>query len=85
MPLPDFPTLGTKFKLVIVRSIALLVMEDDGCSLIVAKVTNPNVIKVVCLNHNVFITHQFKIIVPPIRSQNRCMIQKTNLNSLVYL
>jgi hypothetical protein len=37
--------LPTKLKRVIAWWIALLIMEDGGCRLIFAKVTNPNIIK----------------------------------------
>ena len=51
---PNLPTLGTKIKSVIAQWIALI-MKDDGCSLIFAKVTNINFIKTVaklpCIIH----------------------------------
>ena len=51
---PNVPTSGTKIKRVIAWWIALLVMEDGGCSLTFAQVTNPNITKVVaksrCIN-----------------------------------
>ena len=40
--------LGHEIKRVIARCIALPIMENDGCSLISAHVTNPNIIKVAC-------------------------------------
>ena len=48
-------TLLTKIKRVIAWWIALLVMEDGGCNLIFAKVTNPNIIKVAA--ESIRITH----------------------------
>jgi len=42
---PNLSTLGIKIKSVIAQWIAPLIMEDDGCSLIFAKVTNINIIK----------------------------------------
>ena len=42
---PNLPISGTKIKRVITRWIGLLIIEDDGCSLAFAKVTNPNIIK----------------------------------------
>ena len=46
MPPPNLPTSGTKIKSVITWCIALLVMEEGGCSLTFAKLTNPNIMKV---------------------------------------
>ena len=48
---PNLGTSGTKIKRVIDRWIALLVMEDGGCSLTFAKGDNPNIIKVPITNH----------------------------------
>ena len=45
MPPPNLLTSGTKIKHVIAQWIALLIMEDGGCSLTIVKVTNPNIIK----------------------------------------
>ena len=52
---PNMSTLPTKMKRVIAWWIALLIVKDGGCSLIFAKVTNPNIVKVVvkptCITH----------------------------------
>ena len=52
---PTLPTSGTKIKHVIARWIVLLIMNDGGCSLIFAKVINPNTInattKSSCITH----------------------------------
>ena len=47
LPPPNLSTSGTKIKCVIAQWIALLIMEDGGCSLIFAKVTDPNIINAV--------------------------------------
>ena len=44
-----------------------MIMEIDGCHLIFAKVTNPNVIKVAAKSH-ILVTHQIKVIGRLIRS-----------------
>jgi hypothetical protein len=41
------PYLSTKIKRVIFPLVELLIMEEDGCSLIFSKVSNPNFMKVV--------------------------------------
>ena len=52
---PNLPSSPTKIKHVRAQWVALLTMEDGGCSLISAKATNPNIIKVVaklaCITH----------------------------------
>ena len=53
----NLPTSDIKIKCVIAWWIALLIVEDGGCSLIVTKMTNPNIIKAA--------------IVQSIRSQNQ--------------
>lgn len=45
MPPPKLPTSPTKIKCVIAWWITFLTMEDGGCSLMSAKVTNLNIIK----------------------------------------
>ena len=51
----NLPTLPTNVKHVVAQWIAILIMEDGGCSLIFAQVTNPNTIKVMakspCITH----------------------------------
>ena len=42
----NMPTSPTKIKRVIAWWIAFIIMEDDECSLIFVKVTNPNIMKV---------------------------------------
>ena len=50
-----YPPLSTKINNVIAHCIELLIMEDGGRSLTLAKVTNPNIIKTVakppCITH----------------------------------
>ena len=52
---PNLPNLPTKIKRVRVRSVAPLVMEDGGCSLIFAKVIDLHIIEVAakssCIAH----------------------------------
>ena len=52
---PNLPNLPTKIKHVRVRSVAPLVMEDGGCSLIFAKVIDMHIIEVAtkssCIAH----------------------------------
>ena len=42
---PNLPTSHTQIKRVIAQWIALPIMEDVGCSLTPAKMTNPNIVK----------------------------------------
>jgi hypothetical protein len=55
LPPPNLHTSGTKIKHAIAWWIALLIMEDGGCSLTFAEVTNPNIIivatKSTCIIH----------------------------------
>ena len=67
----------TKIKHVIVRWIALLIMEDDGCSFIFAEVPNPNIIKVVTTS-TCIIHPPNQVIGPLIRTKNRCPIKEAN-------
>ena len=46
MPPPNFPNSPTKIKHVRAQLVALLIMEDVGCTLMYANVANPNIIKV---------------------------------------
>ena len=58
LPLPNLVISGTKLSMlhVIAHQIALLIMEDGGCNLTIAKVTNPNFIKAMaklsCFTHS---------------------------------
>ena len=78
------PTSPTKIKRVIVWWITLIIMEDGGCTLIFAKVTN-QISSRWWLNHHVSLTYQIQVVVPPIRSQNRCPIKEANQIRLTYL
>ena len=55
MPPPNMATSATRFKHVIARWRGLLIMEDGGCGLTFAKVTNPDIIKATakspCITH----------------------------------
>ena len=47
----NLPTSSTKIKRVIAQWMALCIMEDGGCILTFAKVTNVNIIKVALTHH----------------------------------
>ena len=51
----NFPSSPTTIKHVRAQWVALIIMKDGGCSLNSAKVTNPNIIKVVA--KLAYITH----------------------------
>ena len=71
----NVPTLSTKFKCVIAWWITLFIMEDGGYSLIFAKVTNANIIKVAIKSP--WITHTLNLINYAVNKskKNRCPIK----------
>jgi hypothetical protein len=71
------PTLLTKIKRVIAWWTMLIIMNDGGCTLVSAKVTNQTSSRW-WLNHHVSLTYRIIVVVPPIRSQNRCPVKEAN-------
>ena len=60
-------------------------MEDGGCSLTYAKVTNPNIIKVAAKSPCIYSPTKLKRLYHQIEATNRCPIEETNRFSLIYL
>jgi hypothetical protein len=55
---PNLPNLPTKIKYVRAQLVALLIMEDDECSLIYAKMNTPNIFKME--NKLTYVTYPLK-------------------------
>ena len=89
MPPPNFSTSCRKIKHVITRRIALLIMEDGGCSSTFVKVTNPSVIKTTTkspyINIYIYSPTELKKLYHLLGTNNRGPVKEVNQISLLYL
>ena len=79
LPPPNLPTSDIKKnKCVIAQWIALLVVEDGGCSLTFEKVTNPSIIRVAAKSTCIYSPTELKQLYCRLGAKNRCSIKEAN-------